>query len=227
MEQLRNLGDERQLEFCVHCGGATETRDHVPSRIFLDKPYPENLPVVPACEPCNKGFSNDEEYLACLIECARFGSDHPEIIQRDKIKYILRHKPALASRLAQSKIQATHGTTFNLELKRVRRVMLKLARGHVVFDLNEQHHEEPSIVRIEPLRYMPDDDLRRFESPQRFTGTWPEVGSRAMQRLILDGSTGWNWTVVQPQRYRYLVTVDQKVIVRIVVGEYLGAEVIW
>lgn len=49
MHQLRNYGDERQLSACVFCRRETETRDHVPSRVLLDEPYPENLPVVPAC----------------------------------------------------------------------------------------------------------------------------------------------------------------------------------
>lgn len=59
MEQLGSYADERLLAGCVYCGGATESRDHVPSRILLDEPYPENLPVVPSCDSCNGGYSLD------------------------------------------------------------------------------------------------------------------------------------------------------------------------
>ena len=71
MQQLPNDGDQRNQGFCVHCGGPEETRDHTPSKAFLDRPLPENLPVAPACFACNNGFAADEEYVACLLECGR------------------------------------------------------------------------------------------------------------------------------------------------------------
>jgi hypothetical protein len=43
MEQLKSYADNRLVNGCVYCGGPEETRDHVPSRVFLDPPYPENL----------------------------------------------------------------------------------------------------------------------------------------------------------------------------------------
>src|SRR5690242_14029536 len=62
--------DERHLAFCAFCGDAPGTRDHVPPRVFLDKPYPDNVPVVGSCFECNNGASLDEEYVACLLEAA-------------------------------------------------------------------------------------------------------------------------------------------------------------
>lgn len=62
MKQIPNYGDIRQIQTCVYSGGGTETRDHVPSKVLLEKPYPENLPIVPACDTCNQSFSSDEEY---------------------------------------------------------------------------------------------------------------------------------------------------------------------
>lgn len=44
MKQLLNYGNQRQTFFCAFCGGNTETKDHVPSKVFLDTQYPENLP---------------------------------------------------------------------------------------------------------------------------------------------------------------------------------------
>ena len=73
MRQLHSFADDRLLAGCVYCSGSTETRDHIPSRVLLDEPYPENLLVIPACGSCNESFSLDEEYVACLVECARTG----------------------------------------------------------------------------------------------------------------------------------------------------------
>lgn len=49
MQQLENFGDQRQVAWCGYCGGRPETFGEVPSRAFLDEPYPDNLPNVPAC----------------------------------------------------------------------------------------------------------------------------------------------------------------------------------
>ncbi len=50
--KLQIYGNERCLAFCAFCGGETGTRNHYPSRVFLDEPFPDNLPVVPACSKC-------------------------------------------------------------------------------------------------------------------------------------------------------------------------------
>ena len=78
MQQLRCYGDDRNKGFCVHCGGPSETVDHVPSKVLLDEPYPENLMAASACRKCNNDFSIDEEYLACLLE----GGEDPRFICR-------------------------------------------------------------------------------------------------------------------------------------------------
>ncbi len=230
MEQIRNFGDERQVTSCVYCSGVTETRDHVPSKVFLDEPYPENVPVVPACESCNQGFSLDEEYTACLIECALAGSASPEDLQRQKIKRILSKRPALASRFSEARQQTLWGeTSFAVESDRVSKVAVKLARGHAAFELIEPQREEPASVRVIPLLLMTAQDREDFESPpasgtsQSF-GILPEVGSRAMQRLV--GGTR-SWIVVQPKRYRYLTSIEAGVIARMVLSEYLACEVRW
>jgi hypothetical protein len=71
MDQLRDHADNRLINGCIYCGGPEETRDHVPSRVFLDSPPPENLPVVWACASCNQGFSLDEAYLALSNQSLR------------------------------------------------------------------------------------------------------------------------------------------------------------
>src|SRR5438067_1316487 len=103
MEQIRSFADERWSAFCAFCGRPPNTRDHVPPRVFLDKPYPENLPVVGACRECNKRGSLDEEYIACLLEVAAHGTVDPAALSRQKVARTLAARPPLAARLATSR----------------------------------------------------------------------------------------------------------------------------
>lgn len=224
--QLRNYGDQRQVAYCCHCGGATGTRDHVPSKVFLDVPYPPNIPVVPACERCNRRFSLDEQYVACLIESALCGSTNPTKIGREKIQRILSDTPALVARLEAARHSSAASTAFSVEIERVRNVVLKLARGHALFETNEPQHGEPDEVWVRPLVTMSSSDRRIFETPP-VSSVWPEVGSRSMQRIVADDPDKSIWLTVQPDRYRYLTAIDQRLLVRGVISEYLAYEVTW
>jgi len=226
MEQLPNYGDQRQLARCVYCGSNTESRDHVPSKVFLDEPYPPNLPVVPACQQCNNAFALDEEYLACLIECTLVGSARIADIRREKVKRILKRQAALLVMLDRARQDVRGAIFFGIETDRVRNVVLKLARGHAAFELNEPQYDTPSSVTITPLPSLSDEDRTRFETPPRLS-VWPEVGSRAMQRVIVGDPGAAHWLIVQSGRYGYMATVGEGVIVRVVLSEYLMCEVAW
>jgi len=91
--------DERLKGSCVYCGGRPDTVDHVPSRVFLDDPLPENLSVVEACRECNGGFSLDEEYLVCLLECVMAGTTETDGLAREKVKRALSRNPRLTAQL--------------------------------------------------------------------------------------------------------------------------------
>lgn len=227
MKQLPSYGDERILAFCAFCGGETGTRDHCPSRVFLDEPYPDNLPVVPACSSCNAGFSADEEYLACLVSCVIAGSTDPEAMPREKTNLILKAKPFLRARIEKARSVSDGTTVFNPEHERVSAVVTKLAQGHVLYELHESCARAPDDVRCWPLSLMSNTERKAFENPEPFD-VWPEVGSRAMQRLI-NGTdvTPGGWLNVQPGRYRFHASQGSGVDVRIVIHEYLACHVHW
>lgn len=229
MKYLNSYADDRLLIGCIYCGAHTDTRDHVPSRILLDEPYPQDLPVLPACAQCNGGFSLDEEYVACLVECARTGS--VDTVQRPKIRRILHDSPALAVRLMQAGTVAETGEiSFSAEQARVRNVVLKLARGHAAYELNEQKLDAPSHMMFVPLHTLTAEARRHFENPPH-PSAWPEVGTRAMQRMAISmaGPTILrpDWIDVQEGQYRYFAISESAVMVRVVIGEYLACEVIW
>lgn len=226
MRQIKNFGDQRQIDRCVYCGGNTETREHVPSRVFLDIPYPENLPVIYACEKCNNGYSIDEEYTACLIECARIGGVSSDLIEREKIKRILSERPRLFEKLKKAMNKTKDEISFSVEANRVKRVLLKLARGHVLFEQNEPHlSEEPSLFEFGILDLLPEESRIRFEETPSL-GLVPEVGSRALQQIAFSGQGAFiPWTNVQDGRYRYVV--PEVGLVRMVFSEYLWCQVGW
>jgi len=227
MRQLESYADERLTAACIYCGRATQTRDHVPSRVLLNEPYPNNLPVVPACNECNRGYSLDEEYFACLVECARTGS--VQAAQRRKIIRILSECPALTEKLSRARSIHENGSiSFFAEQQRIKNVALKLTRGHAYFEASETMHHEPSHFLATPLATLDEFARNHFETVPT-SSIWPEVGSRAMQRLIISNNdvTNEGWIEVQTGQYRYFVVAEGPVLVRFVVSEYLACEVIW
>ncbi len=226
MKQIRDFGDERNKGWCVYCGGPPETRDHVPSKVLLDEPYPENLPVVPACIACNSSFSLDEEYVACLVECALAGSVEVASNRR-KIAGIFSRAPALAARLQEVRSEAEGNVSLFAEQDQVRRIVLKLARGHVAYEQNEPQLSEPCHVSCDLLTSMSDGDRQQYEAPST-SPLWPEVGSRAMIRVIAGQDVAQDgWIEAQEDRYRYRVHSEGGFRVQMVVREHLAAEVAW
>lgn len=231
MRQFENFGDQRYQGYCVHCGGDNGTRDHAPSKTLLERPLPENLPVAPACRKCNNGFSDDEEYVACLLECVLTGTTDPARIVRPEIARALEKNRKLQRQIESGRRETENGPVWDFDGARVRRVLLKQARGHVAFEINEPHLEEPASVWFGPMDTMTPAQRDHFEG--RNDGglaAWPEVGTRAMQRLLVVDDQVFQedeWLTVQHGRYRYRVTQEDGATVRMVLSEYLGCQVTW
>ena len=232
MDPRKLFVDERLIGSCVYCGAEPDSRDHVPSKVLLDDPVPADLPVVEACASCNGGFSLDEEYLACFLECVIAGSTDPASLSREKIKSILARKIDLTARIQACCRRGEDGRlTWEPEERRVRNVVLKLARGHAAFELSLPQIDDADELQILPLAVMSDVERDVFENARsgEFRG-WPEVGSRALMRACgarpyanQDGP----WVVVQRDRYRYTVDQHGGVRVQLVLSEYLACTVNW
>jgi hypothetical protein len=241
MDQLKNLADHRLINDCIYCGEAAETRDHVPSRILLETPYPENLPVVGCCEQCNRGFSKDEEYVACLIEAALAGSANPDDIRRSRVAQILRRSPALRARIDAARREVDGRIEFAVETDRMMNVMFKLARGHAAFELSQLCRKAPDHFWCGPLGSL-SEEIRESFNAAHVQQMFGEVGSRGLQRtqvtqLVIRSPSGKesqvgfllnDWVDVQDGYYRYLAIDDiGSLVIRIVVAEYLACEVAW
>ena len=106
------------------------------------------------------------------------------------------------------------------------RVLLKNARGHAYFEYGEPLMDDPVRMWFTPLQCLNPEERASFED----TGgdaVWPEVGSRMMTRLAIGHDLVGSWIEVQPAVYRYSVFQDGGIIVRIVLYDYLAAEIAW
>lgn len=242
MDQIKDFADGRLINGCIYCGGLAETRDHVPSRILLDPPYPENLPVVGACNKCNHSFSKDEQYLVCLLESALAGTTDPQAIRRESVARAMERAPGLRKRIEAAKTIHQGRVIFYPEEDRVKNVMLKLARGHAAFELSQPCKGNPDYFWCGPLAELTHEQREEFDAVhiQHLLG---EIGSRNTQRMYIleakfqsyssDGEQKLqlvvnDWVDVQEGYYRYLAIDDVGgIIIRIVISEYLACEVGW
>ena len=230
MDPKKLFIDERLKANCAYCGAVMNSRDHTPSKVFLDEPYPENLPVAEACAKCNGGFSADEEYLSCLIECVVHGTAKPDERFRDKVARTLEARPAIAKRIESGKqLDISNNPIWQPEGPRVKNIVLKLARGHVSYELGLQHVEEPVIIDIVPIPCMTEDELEAFNTLEEHAGfLYPEIGSRAFVNLLSGKATAYGgWYVVQEGRYRYALGQSAGDWVKLVLSEYLACRVVW
>lgn len=221
--------DERHAGPCVYCGDPATTDEHVPSKVFLDEPYPTNRSIVRACADCNGGFSLDEEYVAVALECAQHGSADPDVVSRPKVARILTARPALARRVAEGlegpSLFGEH--PLSIDRDRLKRVIAKLARSHAAYENGQPVFDEPSAPWIATLPTIGARSRTAFEQVP-MPAVYPEIGSWAFRRMAEHVGTAAlvPWVVVQANRYRYLFT-PKPFSVRLVISEYLAAVATW
>lgn len=215
-------GEGKLDKICCYCGAWADTVDHVPSKVFLDEPYPDNLPVVPCCRKCNEEFSLDEEYVAVLLECVRWRTFDPEQFKREKVRKIVKHTPAILNTVRESVLQLLDGHyTIDPENARLKMVLTKLIAGHLRFEGLDQLflHSGLQIDFYQDI-HSSGESYRQFYSPIN-SDLLPEVGSRALILLVEKGFVGSPWIPVQPNSYEYCVSPDNSE-VRIIIQDFFG-----
>lgn len=221
---------DNRLNNCCYCGGASETRDHVPSKVFLDLPYPPNLPLVECCNQCNNSFSLDEEYLACALECLIQGTTEIDKLSRQKVKNALDKNVSLKRRIEYSRglFANDNEVKIGIEKHRLFKILMKLARGHIRFENSEHYYDEPTFFMHKLLKDMTTEEFKQFNEPIE-REILPELGSRAFLKVILHNKSIYStWTTVQDGNYRYFVHPFRSgVIVRFIIFDFLACEAIW
>jgi len=213
-------------------GNVESNLDHVPSKSILDRPFPNDLPTVRICKSCNTSFSNDEEYFIAFLGSVLAGSADPDQQVVARSEKILGSNYRLQDEI-ESQLQIVKDAdgndqiTFVPDMAKIQNVVVKNARGHVLFEHGQPAEGEPARVAIQPIPTLSPDMLSNFETIDYGAG-WPEVGSRLMQRLVSgEDMRSDGWVVVQPNVYRFAVTDQGQFIVRTVIREYLATEVAW
>lgn len=235
MDQIDEFVDDRHKGWCVHCtmwiGQVESNHDHVPSKSLLRKPYPENLPTVDVCKSCNQKFSVDEEYFAAFLGCVLSGTTDPGRQPDPRVQRILTRSPKLRERIEAARAES--GTLFDHEPRvvwapeedRIKRVILKNARGHAYYEYGEPMLEQPAGLWFAPLELLEPEERSQFENVQR--DVWPEVGSRMLTRVVTGQDLSDGWVIAQEDVYRYAVIPEGRLMVRSVMHEYLATEVRW
>lgn len=236
MKQMTDYSDVRNRGACIHCGVYlnfhNKNKDHVPSKCLLADPLPANLSKVAVCKKCNESFSLDEEYFSTFLEAVLSG--HVDSGPNESLSKPVSVKGSAGlrkriSRARREQLLLSGGTEVSWlpEIDRIHSVVVKNARGHVFYELGEPLTYLPTYVECLPVIRMSDEQRNAFELISLGSG-WPEVGSRMMQRVVgidplIDG-----WVLVQEDVYRYAVFhINDKVIVRTMIRDYLATEVAW
>jgi hypothetical protein len=235
MEEVIDCSDERHKAWCIHCGSslhATATnKDHVPSKSLLDRPFSENLPIVLICVACNSSFSESEQYLVAFLGSVLRGAADPAQHDESAAKRVLAWNSKLRASIENSKqeYKTVGGETrllWSPNNALIAKALIKNARGHIYHELGEPAFGEPASVWSKPLEHFDASERTEFELSE-LPDFWPEVGSRLMTRLLSGQDMDGSWIVVQPDVYRFNVNFAHPFRVRIVLREYLAAEVSW
>ena len=115
------------------------------------------------------------------------------------------------------------------DIDKIRRVIVKNARGHAYHEIGEPLLDAPDHVAFVPLERLSPEQRDAFEAVD--TGAelavWPEVGSRMTVRLFDEEAMVGGWISVEPGRYRYSIDWADAVTVKTVIWEYLATETCW
>lgn len=215
----------QQKSLCFYCGSPADTKDHIPSKVLLDKPYPDNLDEVPCCRKCNNGFSLDEEFSAVAIECVLRQSTHVKDMKREKVRIICEHSPLLLNCVEESLITDLWGNIhLSADNPRIRNFILKLAKAHIKFELGFLPLSlEATEIQIFELKHCTDTSVvEAFLAPVKVS-VLPESGSRAVQLLCITANREIliPWLNSQEGMYSYHVN-PETFEVRILIQEAIG-----
>ena len=251
MRYVEDFSDDRQKAWCIHCGSlvssAPTNRDHVPTRSLLSKALRQRgadfdrgaddpdgyLPQVVICKECNASFSEDENYLLCVLHVVTSGTFYPNSDKHPEASTVLRSNRHVVRSLKMrpdgqlSLFENLPPFTIYPDIERLKRVIVKNARGHAYHEIGEPLMHPPIRVMISPLTSMDAAQREEFEYFGGRAALWPEVGSRMMLRLIEGQGLEGGWVEVETGRYRYAVDWTNGVTVRTIIWDYLATETTW
>ena len=253
MLEIEDFTDDRLKAWCIHCGvviaDIESNRDHVPTKSLLTKALRKRgadydsgaademdyLPQVIVCRNCNFSFSPDENYLLCVLHAVMAGSLYPDPVRYPEAAAILRsnrHVVRSLKRGADGQLRLFENLqpfTLFPDTDKVRRVILKNARGHAYHEIGEPLLDAPDHLAFVPLEQLSPGQRNAFETvgTSAELSVWPEVGSRMTIQLLDEEAMVGGWITVEPGRYRYSIDWSDAVTVKTVIWDYLATETRW
>lgn len=225
--------------YCVYCGDKADTREHCPSRAFLNKPYPTDLPTVPACKHCNNGFSADERYTSAYINYLYEYYENSNIdIFASNDENI--NEIADARRAVEKFVQTSYSD------ERLMRIFTKLAICHATYEISAGYYGQDHTITITRIVYgiKPLLELAEWQELERVEiisdEILPEIGSRAFRNIYvvemeMESTDGdgcripmllMDWVDVQEGFYKYQVYYKNgQVWVKMIIRDFLYCEV--
>ena len=211
---------------CVYCGRIADSRDHIPSKCFLSRPFPNNLGVLPSCEDCNNSFSILEAKVSRLtkwikhyIEGETFLSEHD---LSNKYKY-------LENRYSSGKIERIVLSADDKDA--IEKIAFKLAFGHFIYLGSSFYSESDMKIRFKFSFQCSEQEIGLFnENHTYLQNMLPELGSRGFELCVsnlnhnIQSITTWN--VVQRDNYRFLINWDGYILIVIQEVLFITVELI-
>ena len=226
--------------YCVYCGDKANTREHCPSRTFLNKPYPTDLPTVPACKKCNNGFSADERYTSSYITYLW------EYYEKGNIDIFTSNDEDI-SEIADAR-RAAEGFIRNpCSDERMIRIFTKLAICHATYEISTGYYSQDHTITITRVGYsikplLKPEEWKELECVQIISNEiLPEIGSRAFRNIYVvqmetepTNGTGYrvpmllmDWVDVQEGFYKYQVYLKSgQIWVKMIIRDFLYCEVV-
>jgi hypothetical protein len=128
-------------QLCIYCNLAVaDTVDHIPPKLLLAKPYPDNLLTVPSCFKCNSSFQNHDEYTRVIASVDLRNADHravkvnmPAILRSLQRSEAQRFSKYLANQATPSLVLGIDGKPFanlvEVDKKRLNATGERIIRG--------------------------------------------------------------------------------------------------
>lgn len=228
---------------CIYCGEEANTREHCPSKVFLQPPLPTDLPVLPACSKCNNDYSKDEKHTNEVIKAL-----YRHYIEPEEEEICTKEGCNDAKEYLQKFTQDTN----RIFDERLGRIFTKLAIGHAAYEISEGYYTDnwdgtPLYVSYTIRPFLSEEEWGNLEYAELINDDFlPELGSRVFRNIYViqihlmssSKSQGkenkminacfMDWTEVQDGFYKYIAFMrDDKIIVRIIIKEFLYVEVVF
>lgn len=227
---------------CIYCGDFADTREHCPSRTFLQEPRPCDLPVLPTCKKCNNSFSADELYMKTFIEHMKAAWLGDKADVKDKLK---KNLEVIKAQEKVNEILKTGKIEFD---NKIGHVLEKLAKCHCVYELTENYYRHEWELKDISYTFRSCVEENVWDSIGRVECIadciLPEIGSRCFRNIrvlevVMENIENYNretrqqlilvWNIVQEGNYEYVAYLNRhrEMIVKIIIMDFLYAEIIY